>query len=276
MKARVNTSKRSVEEVIDLLKRDHILARPGKMADEAIEIVKGNLIHSHVYEQGFVTIQDESSMLVADAVNVQKNERLLDCCAAPGGKTTHIAERLDDSGEIIALDLHEHKKKLIESQVERLQLNNVTTYVLDAREASNYFRSESFDRILVDAPCSGFGIIRRKPDIKWRKQESDIEQLAATQIAILNGVAPLLKKGGTLVYSTCTIEKEENEQVTKMFLRRNRDFSIDNTLRDRLPQKLGAFMSEDGQVQILPHYFESDGFFIAAFTKTADGSSADK
>ena len=132
--------------------------------------------------------------------------KVLDACAGPGGKTTHIAEIMNDSGEITALDIHEHKCELISEQARRLGITSIKTAVCDARKAGDRFQQGSFDRILVDAPCSGFGVIRRKPEIKYQKTNKDIEQIAEIQQDILNAVAPLLKEGGKLVYSTCTID----------------------------------------------------------------------
>jgi 16S rRNA (cytosine967-C5)-methyltransferase len=190
----------------------------------------------------------------------------LDSCAAPGGKSTHIAELMHNTGQVVSLDIHDHKVKLIQEQAERLHLTNIQTKVLDSRKVSEYFEKESFDKILVDAPCTGFGVLRRKPDIKYAKTENDIRQLAKIQREILAAVAPLLKKGGILVYSTCTIDQEENSDVIEDFLRHHPQFNLDETLKERLPEKVRPYVSE-GKLQILPHYFGSDGFFIASLRK---------
>jgi 16S rRNA (cytosine967-C5)-methyltransferase len=137
---------------------------------------------------------------------------------------------------------------------------------MDAREVGEAFRPESFDKILVDAPCSGFGVIRRKPDIKIGKQPEDSERLSHIQLAILREVAPLLKRGGRLVYSTCTIEKTENENVMQQFLQSHSEFEWDTSMKERLPKALEPY-THDGQVQILPHYFATDGFYIACLRK---------
>lgn len=266
--ARVNVSKTSVSEVIERLEMEGVIAQKGNLSIEAIEVKHGNLFATDVFKQGLVTVQDESSMLVGRAVDPQKGETVLDCCAAPGGKTTHLAELMNDEGEIIALDIYEHKVNLIEQQIERLQISSVKTKVVDAREAQQNFLNESFDRILVDAPCTGFGVLRRKPDIKWTKSEQDVGHMSSIQKEILHSVAPLLKKGGTLIYSTCTIEARENEQIIDSFLETHVDFSRDERLCERLPEKLLSYCEvERGEVQILPHYFQSDGFYIAALRK---------
>ncbi len=265
--ARVNGMKTTVSEVLPLLKKDGVIAERGSVSPDAIVVKKGNLIQTKAFKQGLVTIQDESSMLVGRAVNPQKGERILDCCAAPGGKTTHLAELMHNEGEIVALDIYEHKIKLIEQQLKRLKIANVTAERMDARDADKKFPNQSFDRILVDAPCTGFGVLRRKPEIKWTKSEEDVLKMADLQLQILASVAPLLKRGGTLIYSTCTIEPRENEQVIRSFLKQHADFCRDSKLMERLPDKLADHSKTIGEVQILPHDFKSDGFFIAALRK---------
>lgn len=217
-------------------------------------------------KKDFLSIQDESSMLVARALEPDEGDVVLDSCAAPGGKTTHIAERLKGTGQVMSLDLHAHKVRLIKQQAERLGLGNVETKALDARKVQEHFANETFDKILVDAPCSGFGVIRRKPDIKLGKDKGDSERLSTIQLAILEKIAPLLKQGGRLVYSTCTIEKIENEQVIERFLQEHPEFEWDTTIKERMPEKLSPYIDE-GQVQILPHYFATDGFYIACLRK---------
>jgi 16S rRNA (cytosine967-C5)-methyltransferase len=228
--------------------------------------MKGNLALTEAFSKGLLTIQDESSMLVARALNPQEGERVLDACAAPGGKSTHIAERMKGTGTVHSLDLHEHKVKLIKQQADRLQLENIFPEALDTRLAANRFEKESFDRILVDAPCSGFGVIRRKPDIKYTKNQEDVLKLADLQQNILQAVAPLLKRDGVLVYSTCTIDKEENSDVVQTFLENNPEFVRDQAAVKYLPEKLQPIF-QNGEVQLLPHYFGTDGFYIACLRK---------
>ncbi|MDF0725235.1 16S rRNA (cytosine(967)-C(5))-methyltransferase RsmB [Cytobacillus sp. S13-E01] len=264
--ARVNISRTTVDELLQQLENDGYSVSKGDLSLDSIKSTSGNLVHSTAFKQGLLTIQDESSMLVARALGVSINEKVLDSCAAPGGKTTHIAELLNNTGQVISLDLHEHKVRLIDQQVERLQLSNVTTKALDSRKVKEHFVEESFDKILVDAPCSGFGVIRRKPDIKFAKKESDIENLARIQLSILQAVSPLLKKGGILVYSTCTIDREENTDIIEKFLSENKDFSYDHSIKERLPERVQPYI-EDGQIQIFPQYFETDGFYIASLKK---------
>ncbi|MEY8347400.1 16S rRNA (cytosine(967)-C(5))-methyltransferase RsmB [Bacillus cereus] len=264
--ARVNVDKATVEEAIALLENEGIQAKYGDLSEDAIQIEKGNVAHTKAFQKGILSIQDESSMLVARALEPSEGDAVLDSCAAPGGKTTHIAERLKGTGKVTSLDLHPHKVRLIEQQAKRLDLENVESKALDARKVQEHFANESFDKILVDAPCSGFGVIRRKPDIKLGKEKGDSERLSTIQLSILEKVAPLLKTGGRLVYSTCTIEKIENEQVIEQFLQEHPEFEWDTTMKERMPEKLHPYINE-GQVQILPHYFATDGFYIACLRK---------
>lgn len=264
--ARVNKLKTTVPQAIAALEKEGIKAVKGKLVDEAIEAVKGNLANTSLYQKGWFTIQDESSMLVSLALHVKEGEQILDACAAPGGKSTHIAELLNNTGKVVSLDLHEHKIQLIEKQASRLGLLNVNAKVLDSRNASEHFPPNSSDKILVDAPCSGFGVIRKKPEIKYTKTEEDILSLTSVQKKILASVADLVKPGGLLVYSTCTIDKQENEEMIKYFLKEHDDFQLDETLKDRMPEKVRQYV-ENGFVQILPQYFNTDGFFIAALRR---------
>ncbi len=264
--ARVNQMKVGVNDLIEQLNANDIPVRRGDLSEDAIKGLKGNLALTEAFTEGNLTIQDESSMLVARALNPKPGEMILDACAAPGGKSTHIAERMQGSGVVHSLDLHEHKVKLIKQQADRLSLNNIQAEALDSRKASERFEPESFDRILVDAPCSGFGVLRRKPDIKYTKTNVDIERLAELQLEILQEVAPLLKKGGVLVYSTCTIDKEENSDVVEAFLANHHEFSRVESLNAYLPEKIRPYINK-GEVQILPHYFGTDGFYIASLRK---------
>ncbi|WLR43578.1 16S rRNA (cytosine(967)-C(5))-methyltransferase RsmB [Bacillus carboniphilus] len=265
--ARINRLKTTREEIETLLKEEQVTVSFGEIVPHlAIEAEKGNLANTNAFQDGMFTIQDESSMLVGLALNVKEGDIVLDSCAAPGGKTTHVAEQLNNTGVVHAFDLHEHKIKLIDQQASRLGLTNIEAKNHDARKLSDLFSPETFDCILVDAPCTGLGVIRRKPDIKYSKTEHDIVQLARIQQEILTSVAPLLKKGGTLVYSTCTIDKEENHRVIEHFLTEHEEFFKDEKLVDRLPNKVKPFVNK-GELQMLPHLFGTDGFYIASLRK---------
>lgn len=264
--ARVNTTKISVDECLSLLIEEGFQVEASDVIPEGIKILKGNIAHSSAFEKGFLTIQDESSMIVAYALEVDKPYSVLDACAAPGGKSTHIAEKMNKEGEVLSIDLHEHKVKLIKQNADRLDLPTIQTKAMDSRKLESTLEKESFDRILLDAPCSGFGVMRRKPDMKYTKTEADVGRLQKIQLDLLASVSPLLKKGGLLVYSTCTIDKAENEEVVEKFLADNAQFERDITLADRLPSELQQY-THGNELQVLPQYFGSDGFYIAALRK---------
>jgi 16S rRNA (cytosine967-C5)-methyltransferase len=261
--ARVNVTKTNREDVIQQLEKEGYIVQESPVLSEAIRSLKGNLVHSECFKKGFITIQDESSMIVADVLQIELNQSILDCCAAPGGKTTHIAEKLNGSGNVVALDLHEHKAKLIKENADRLGLHNIETIVMDSRKMGEHYQKGSFDRVLVDAPCSGLGVIRRKPDIKYVKTIHDIQALQNIQHAIIDEAAGLVKIGGLLVYSTCTVDKDENEGTVKYFLETYPSFEaypLD------VPPIIKQFVQHN-MVQIFPQDFGGDGFFIACFRK---------
>jgi len=251
---RTNTMKIGRDELVSILQQNGLQAEPSELALAGV-IVKGggNMALTPWFEQGLFSIQDESSMLVAEAVDPQPGEKVLDCCAAPGGKTMHMAEKMKDGGEVWACDIHEHKAKLIREQAERLGLKSVRTLTADARKLADHFAEGSFDRILLDAPCSGLGVIRRKPDMKWSKREQELDDICVIQRDLLNEAHKLLRPGGTLVYSTCTIEHNENEGMVEAFLRRHPEFE----------------WAGPGPLQLYPYEYQSDGFFIAKLRKRA-------
>ena len=247
---RVNTLKTNREETLDKLNHQGINALPSTLTEEGIIIINGagSLDNLDVLNQGLCQVQDESSMLVAKELDPQAGEFIIDCCAAPGGKTTHIAELMKNNGHIIAVDIHEHKIKQIESNVQRLDVNIVETILLDAREIGNKFKGKA-DRVLVDAPCSGLGVLRRKADLRWKKNIKELQNLPKLQLEIINSAANAVKSSGTLVYSTCTLEKSENEGIIKTFLENRNDFKLENMRT------------------LLPHIDGTDGFFIAKLTR---------
>lgn len=264
--ARINTNKIDREACIKRLSEEGYQVEESVVVPEAIKCLKGNLAHSESFKEGLITIQDESSMLVAYALGIEQNETILDACAAPGGKSTHIAEKLEETGQVISLDLHEHKVKLINENAARLGLKNIDTKAMDSRRVQEAFEGSTFDRILLDAPCSGLGVMRRKPDMKYTKKEEDLDRLQSIQLQLLDSVTPLLKPGGTLVYSTCTIDRSENEEVVTAFLQKHTDFEGDPSVIERMPKAIQPLMS-DFQLQIFPQDFGSDGFYIASLRK---------
>lgn len=265
---RVQPLKISRESAMDELDKLGFETRKSEFSRQGIIIDKGNILKTKLFSEGYLTIQDQSSMLVAEMLHVRPGMDVLDACSAPGGKVTHIAEKMENQGSIDAYDLHTKKAKLIDMKADTLNLTIINAKQGDARKLQEKHEKESFDRILVDAPCSGLGVIRGKPDIKYNKQETDIHQLSKIQIDILDHVAPLLKKGGLLIYSTCTVDKAENEDVVKKFLTNNSDFIIDKSLLDELPLKIkdSPGLTEIG-LQLYPQTFYTDGFFLTRFSK---------
>jgi 16S rRNA (cytosine967-C5)-methyltransferase len=264
---RVNHLKASREEVAAQIQQEMPEAEVSysDLSPDGLHVLKsGGIANARVFKQGLCTIQDESSMLVAYALDARPGAKVLDTCAAPGGKTTHIGEKMGNKGSILALDIHEHKLSLIKENASRLGVHIIATQLADARNLPQDLSDSLFDRILVDAPCSGFGVIRRKPDLKWQKTLEDVASIAEIQMQILAQASKWLKPGGKLVYSTCTMDPEENNKLVTRFLRENPDYELDGALVDDLPGKLRPFFHKSGAyVQILPHYFGSDGFFIS-------------
>lgn len=231
----------------------------------AVGLVKpsGHFAGTKAFTEGRITIQDESSQLVAPTLQLQGDEAVLDACAAPGGKTAHIASYLT-TGTVTALDLYDHKLDLIEQNATRLGVaDRVITKKLDARKVFETFGADAFDKILVDAPCSGIGLLRRKPDIKYNKETADFEALQQLQLEILSNVCQSLRKGGIITYSTCTIVAEENHQVVEAFLAKHPNFKqvrLDHNRKDIL---------QDGCILITPELYGSDGFFISQFQRVS-------
>lgn len=250
---RVNTLKTSKSDLMNNLKELGFEIEE-TVYDNALNILnpKG-IIDTKYFDEGHFYIQDLGSILVASFLNPRENSSLLDLCAAPGGKTTHLAELMNNTGEIIACDKSQGKIKLIQENAKRLGVKNIETRVNDARVLNKEF-IDKFDYVLVDAPCSGTGLYRKKPDIKWNKDLEDIKSLAEIQLEILDKAKDYVKDGGELLYSTCSLSKIENEDVVNKFLENNKNFKI-KKLRDREVLKL--FPSTDG----------SDGFSISLMEK---------
>ena len=265
---RVNGVRGTREELKQKLESEGITCEYGNLSQDALVILKGNVIKTKAFEQGWFYVQDESSMLVARALKPKHHSKVLDTCSAPGGKTTHVAELMRQTGTVYAHDVYEHKIKLIEDNVKRLGLTNVVATLQDATTLNERYESDSFDAVLVDAPCSGLGILRRHPEVKITKQPSDLDEIMMIQKKILNTVAPLVKVGGTLVYSTCTVNRKENDKMVGQFLAQHPEYELDATLVNRLPEVLHE-QTKNGMVQLFPGDYQTDGFFIACLKRQA-------
>lgn len=272
MSARVNPLRTSRDRLLGEMQQAGLDAAASVLSEAGVTVVRGgNLAETPWFAAGQLTIQDESSMLVAAVADPRPGATAVDCCAAPGGKATHLAELMGDRGIVIANDVHARKAKLIRDQAERLGLASVRTVTGDAAGLPERLGEGSADVVLLDAPCSGLGVIRRKPEIKWNKTERDIAALAELQAFLLDRVQALVRPGGVLVYSTCTITREENEDNVRRFLQRHPDFSLDPAWPDRVlaPLRAAGLLPDPfpGMFQLLPHHFGTDGFFIARFRR---------
>ncbi len=235
----------------------------GYVCPEAIIIKGGSSIENNpLFNEGVITVQDESAMLVAPTLDLQPGDVAMDLCAAPGGKTTHIAELLEGQGKVYSFDLHENKLSLIESNIERLGLENVEVKVMDATVYNPEY-SAIADKIVIDVPCSGLGIIRKKPEIKWNKTRNSLRDLIPTQREIMENAWGYLKSGGTMVYSTCTLNKEENEDNIEWFLKNHKDAEVEKIFLGNMDNLL---YNKDGSLTILPNEY-MDGFYIAKILK---------
>jgi 16S rRNA (cytosine967-C5)-methyltransferase len=208
---------------------------------------------------GAIYLQDEASQLIAHVLGARAGERVLDACAAPGSKTTHIAALAGGQAQVVAGDLYPHRLRLVVEAAGRQAVAGVTPVVLDA-EAGLPFAAETFDRVLVDAPCTGTGTLRHNPEIRWRLKAEDIAELSGRQRRILLEAARVVRRGGRLVYSTCSIEREENEEVIRDFLDGGADFRPINPSPARALQPNGA-------ARTWPQRDDVDGFFVAAFER---------
>ena len=222
LSVRVNKLKYSEEEFEEFLKERDIQII--KKVDTVYYVNSGLIINSKEFKEGKIIAQDASSYLAAKNLGVKSDDLVLDICAAPGGKTAVLAEEMENKGEIIAIDIHQHKKKLIEENMKKLGIDIVKATVLDARNVNKQGRK--FDKILVDVPCSGYGVIRKKPEILYTKNRENIEELASLQLEILNSAADILKDGGELIYSTCTIISQENTENVEKFLNERKEFKV--------------------------------------------------
>ncbi|RLL45524.1 16S rRNA (cytosine(967)-C(5))-methyltransferase RsmB [Oceanobacillus piezotolerans] len=256
------------EEAMERLQNQGFEVTASPFSPQGIIVEKGNILSTDLFRDGLVSIQDQSSMLVGEMLDAHPQMVVLDACSAPGGKATHIAEKMENQGVLYAYDLHKKKANLITKKANQLGLSIIQANQSDARKLQEQHEKESFDRILIDAPCSGLGVIRGKPEIKYNKNEEDVKRLSEIQLDILTHVAPLLKRDGLLIYSTCTVDVEENEQVVKEFLSNHPDFQVDPGFFEELPN---AVQNASGittfGLQLFPQSYNTDGFFLTRLRK---------
>lgn len=255
---RTNTLKISRNELMEKLKLEGIDCSIVPTVDEAIRVENlKNIENNEMFKDGLFTIQDISSMIVGKVISPKENSLVLDVCSAPGGKTTHLATLMNNTGKVVSRDIFEHKLKLIQSTVDRLGLTNVEVQSFDASLLDEN-SVDKFDYVLTDVPCSGLGIIRRKPEIKY-KEKAELKELPIIQKTILDNASKYVKIGGTLVYSTCTIQDNENIEIIEAFLKENDNFE----LAPINEVKVDLENQDKGYLKIYPNIHDIDGFFIA-------------
>ena len=255
---RVNSLKSDYEKICDDLIKEGYNIKEGLISPEAVHIIKGKSIeNNHLFKEGYITVQDESAMMVAPSMELREGLTVIDLCSAPGGKTTHIGELMNNKGIIISGDIHENKLSLIKANCLRLGVSIAQCRTLDAAEDVEEFHLYG-DRVLIDVPCSGLGIIRKKPEIKWNKAIDEIKSIIKIQRNIMKSAAAYVKKDGILFYSTCTLNKDENENNIKWFLKENKNFKLESLDFG----KSDDILYNNGMATILPNEYV-DGFFLA-------------
>lgn len=245
---RVNTIKTPREDLKKRIIAKGFEASDGYLSAQALHVKGTGLLGGRLYESGMFSVQDESSILAVNILDPQPDELVMDVCAAPGGKTLAIAEKMRNRGQVTGWDIYRRKLSIIDKEAERLGITIISTKTWDATRVDSSMIDKA-DRVLVDAPCSGLGVIRRKPEIKYKKQNTEIDELPRKQLAILSASSKYVKPGGVLVYSTCTISPYENQKVIKDFLKRN------------------PYFSKEEEMQLLPNINNTDGFFICKMRK---------
>ena len=267
---RVNALRSSRDDVARALAEKDIQSEPTPVSPAGLKLNKGRRVTTlPIFAEGAFYIEDEAAQLIPPILDPQPGERVLDACAAPGGKATHLAALMRNAGEIIATDRSPERLRLVEENCRRLGVTIITPVTMDLLQTGHPALSRPFDRILLDAPCSGMGVLRRHPEAKWQKHEGLLARHQTTQLALLERVAALLRPGGVLVYSTCSTEPEENELVVDRFCRQHADFARES---------IGSWLPPAGRHLLNPHgdfstvrlpdaHMDMDGFFAARLRK---------
>ncbi len=259
---RINMSKTTVENFLELLRSQNVAFEKSKYLGNFVKTSNlSNISQTELFRQGFFSVQDESAGIACQLLGVQQGDRVIDMCAAPGGKTNFIGEMLHGKGEVIAVDKYSTRLNLVKTSCERLGIANVKIVAADSKE----FSTEPADKVLLDTPCSGLGVLAKKPDVKLKRDAEDIRDLVNLQRLLINNAATLVKNGGVLVYSTCTTEPEENFCIIREFLEQHPDFDIDSAAQF-VPLSLAT---ADGYVETFPHVHGMDGSFSIRMKKSA-------
>jgi 16S rRNA (cytosine967-C5)-methyltransferase len=261
---RVNLLRISIEEVEAAMQSAGVEVRRIPQLPQALRVTggTGNIQQLPGFSQGWWTVQDSSAQLVSHLLNPQAGEVVIDACAAPGGKTTHIAELMSDQGTIWACDRAASRLKKLRENTQRLQLKSIQICTGDSRHFSQF--THSANRVLLDAPCSGLGTLHRRPDIRWRVTPATVQELSVLQGKLLEQAATWVKPEGILVYATCTLHPLENEGVIQMFLERHSEWQIRPPATD---SALAAFSTPQGWLKVWPHRYQMDGFFMVQLAR---------
>jgi 16S rRNA (cytosine967-C5)-methyltransferase len=260
---RVNTLRTSVKQVLTDLEQEGVTTRESQVAQGAFVVENGQVsLLVRAAQGGLLYLQDEASQLVSILLEAKSGHRVLDLCAAPGSKSSHIAVLADDKAWVVACDRHHHRLATLLATCARFGVHSIDALALDATCALPFvLNGQEFDRVLVDAPCSGTGTLRGNPEIKWRLSDDDLIRLAELQLRLLERGASTVASGGRLVYSTCSMEQEENEDVVSRFLERTTLFKVIE------PNAPAGLITSDGFVRTFPHRDGTDGFFAAVFER---------
>ena len=245
---RINTLKAAYDEVIEVLNKEKIDYQISDLVNDGL-IVNKSMINHYLFKEGKITVQDIASQMVTEVTNPEHDSTIIDLCSAPGGKTAHLAAWMNNTGKIYACDIYSHKIKLMEKNFKRLGVENVKTELIDARNVHKNVKKESFDYVICDMPCSGLGVMSHKSDLKYNITFDAINNIIKLQKEILDASYPLIKKGGYLTVSTCTINKSENEEQIEYLLKKYPDLKVEY------------------QKTILPFEYNTDGFFICKLKK---------
>jgi 16S rRNA (cytosine967-C5)-methyltransferase len=259
---RTNRLKTDRESLVRLLDQETAGASQTAVSPDGVSFFSPKLPIPQLtsYQKGWFQVQDEAAQLVTLMLNPHPGETVLDACAGLGGKTGHMAQQMKNKGRIIAMDRHRQKLSRLRSEMMHLGVSIVTTNTHDMNLPFDSNRSRMFDRVILDAPCSGLGVLRRNPDAKWVLAKRNLTAYQEQQLSFLDTLTPLVKTDGILVYTVCSIEPEENEGVVTAFLEAHPSFAIDKDVRDLLPQ-LSFFIDKEGFFRTYPHTANMDGFF---------------